>query len=220
MRFKDFDCMKKLVLFDFDGTLADTSEGIINSHKYAHKMMGREIPSDEVLYSVIGGPLLQTYMNRFGFNENEAIEAVKYYREFYAKQGINEAKLYPGIKDLLITLKQNGIFAGVATLKAEKFAKIMSENLGVAEYFSVIHGIDANDKSSKSDIIKRCLADTGINCTDALMVGDSIHDYNGAVEAGVDFTGVTYGFGFANNSEKKSFVTSAKELKHYILKEF
>ena len=212
--------MKKLVLFDFDGTLADTSEGIINSHKYAHKMMGREIPSDEVLYSVIGGPLLQTYMNRFGFNENEAIEAVKYYREFYAKQGINEAKLYPGIKDLLITLKQNGIFAGVATLKAEKFAKIMSENLGIAEYFSVIHGIDANDKSSKADIIKRCLEDTGTNFSDALMVGDSIHDYNGAQEAGVDFAGVIYGFGFTgrNHGNNLNIFNSPAELQDFILK--
>ncbi len=211
--------MKRLVLFDFDGTLADTSAGIINSHKYAHKMMKKKIPSDDILYSVIGGPLLQTYINRFGFKDSDAINAVKHYREFYAKEGINEAKLYPGIKELLFSLKHNNILAGIATLKAENFAKIMATNLGISEYFSVIHGIDGNDKSSKSDIIKRCLKDIGINSSDTLMVGDSIHDYNGATEATVHFCGVSYGFGFKENDKANDFklFSSADELKFYIL---
>lgn len=188
--------MYKLVLFDFDGTLADTSEGIINSHKFAYQSMGKSVPSDSVLYSVIGGPLLETYITRFGFDDDSARESVAHYRDFYARQGICQARLYDGVKDFLESLRSNNILAGIATLKAERFAKIMAKNLGIYDFFTVIHGIDGDDKSSKAQIIERCMKDVGVSPSDTLMIGDSIHDYNGAAAAGTDFAGVSYGFGF------------------------
>ena len=186
----------KLAVFDMDGTLADTSEGILNCHRYAHKVMGRPEPRDEELDGVIGGPLLETYKTRFGFPEEDAKQAVKIYRERYAEQGIYEAKLYDGMKETLQQLKASGVKLAVATLKAERFAKIMLANMGVADLFDAIYGVDENDKRTKAELIQMCMDTLQVEKSETVMIGDSIHDLNGAKECNVDFIGVTYGFGF------------------------
>lgn len=188
--------MKKLVVFDMDGTLADTSPGILNSHRYAHDRMGRLQPDTDVLHSVIGGPLLNTYISRFGFSEAQAREALKHYRNYYAEKGFLEADLYPGMKDTLAALKAAGCCLGVATLKAERFVKVMLENMGVAEYFDVIFGMDDADSRTKAQLIEMCMQTLGVPVDATVMVGDSVHDLKGAEQAGVSFVGVTYGFGF------------------------
>lgn len=204
--------MKKLVLFDFDGTLADTSEGIINSHKYAHEQMLRKIPGEDVLYGVIGGPLLKTYIDKFCFNEADAVKAVKIYRDYYARQGINEACLYDGMSDLLSSLKKDGFKLGIATLKAESFAIKMADILGIKQYFDVIHGVDGDDKLTKSLIIDKCISDLHLTPDVTIMVGDSIHDYNGANESNVDFIGVSYGFGFTKDDTDLNLCKNTQEL--------
>ena len=194
----------KLAVFDMDGTLADTSEGILNCHRYAHKMMDRPEPTDEELDGVIGGPLLDSYRTRFGFSEEDAKQAVKIYRERYAEQGIYEAKLYDGMQETLQQLKANGMKLAVATLKAERFAKIMLVNMGVAELFDVIYGVDDNDKRTKAELIQMCMDTLQIDKSETVMIGDSSHDLNGAKECNVDFIGVTYGFGFKNDEKQNN----------------
>ena len=206
----------KLAVFDMDGTLADTSEGILNCHRYAHKMMGRPEPTDEELDGVIGGPLLDSYRTRFGFSEEDAKQAVKIYRERYAEQGIYEAKLYDGMKETLQQLKASGMKLAVATLKAERFAKIMLENMGVADLFDVIYGVDENDKRTKAELIQMCMNTLQIEKAETVMIGDSIHDLNGAKECDVDFIGVTYGFGFDDVDNGNGFYGSPKELEKII----
>ncbi len=191
--------MKKLVIFDMDGTLADTSPGIINCHKHAHLFMGREEPTEQELRDVIGGPLLKTYETRFAFSPEDARKAVDAYRARYAELGIHEAELYDGIADLLRALKQRGILLGVATLKAERFAKVMLAEMGVAELFDIIYGVDEKDSRTKAQLIDLCVEHTGVAKADAVLVGDSLHDKNGAQESGVDFIGVTYGFGLSRD---------------------
>ena len=184
-----------------DGTLADTSPGILNSHRYAHKKMGRPQPSTNILRSVIGGPLLNTYISRFSFSETTAREALNHYRYYYAKKGFLEADLYPGMKETLIKLQAKGYCLGVATLKAERFVKTMLENLGIAEYFDVIYGMDEADTRTKAQLIKMCMQSMGVCTSETTMVGDSIHDLKGAEQVGVAFIGVSYGFGF--NADEK-----------------
>lgn len=209
----------KLAIFDMDGTLADTSEGIMNSHRYTHKMMGLVEPSDEDLDGVIGGPLLQTYQNRFGFSEKEAKNAVKIYRERYAEKGIYEAKLYEGMQAVLTALKNSHVKLGVATLKAERFAKTMLADMGVASLFDVIYGVDDNDKRTKSELIQLCMHELNMSPKNTVMIGDSMHDLNGAMECDIAFIGVTYGFGFKKNAQNFNYplCDTPNELLPYIL---
>ena len=119
----------KLIIFDFDGTIADTSSGIIDSHKYTLLKMGKELPNDDSLRNLIGGNLLQIYQNFFGLDKNTAIEAIRIYRNRYSEKGIHLAVLYPKFKEMLEILKKNGFLIGVATLKSEKFAILMLKEL-------------------------------------------------------------------------------------------
>ena len=196
----------KLVIFDFDGTIADTSGGILDSHRFALSAMGREIPTAEELRSVIGGNLLNTYIERFGFAEPDAREAVRIYRERYAEVGIHKAVLYPGFADMVKELKNKGYKVGVATLKAENFAKTMLDEIGIADYFDEVCGMDQNDGLDKAGLILKCCDLCGCGKNEATLVGDSNNDFIGAKQAGVDFIGVTYGFGF-NSGKKYEFKT-------------
>ena len=186
-----------LIVFDMDGTLADTSPGILNSHRYAHQAMGRAIPDEAVLRSVIGGPLLRTYQERFGFSESDARTAVAHYRNYYRRSGVFQAALYPKIPELLRGLLAHGMSLGVATLKAETFAVDMLKRMGVYDCFSAVCGMDENDTRTKAELIRQCMKLTGTASNETLLVGDSMHDWEGACTAGVGFIGVTYGFGFS-----------------------
>lgn len=210
----------KLVIFDFDGTIADTSSGIVDSHKFALKAMHREIPDDNSLRSIIGGALLDTYMTVFGFNENDAREAVGIYRKYYAENGIHKARLYLGFMKMIKELRGGGCKMGVATLKAEKFANIMLDEFGIKDLFDTVHGIDDNDTLSKADLIKFCISECSVKQDETILIGDSLNDYKGAQQAGIDFLGVTYGFGFKPD-EKYTFNTvgSVKDIAGVIKKE-
>lgn len=196
----------KLVIFDFDGTIADTSSGIFDSHRFALNIIGRSIPSDDELRMVIGRNLLDTYINTFGLDEAYAREAVRIYRERYAEVGIHKATLYKGVKETLQGLKEQGYMIGVATLKAENFAKHMVQELNIGKYFDEICGMDTNDRFDKAGLVMKCCELCGCDNNEAILVGDSNNDLLGAQEADVGFVGVTYGFGF-RKGEKHRFRT-------------
>ncbi len=188
--------MYKLVIFDLDGTLADTSEGIYQSHRHALEAMGRSLQED-MLNGVIGGELLVIYRDRFGFNEGEAREAVRIYREWYQQHGIFQATLYAGMKETLIDLKNRGCRLAVATLKREDFAKQMLERMGVAECFDWIYGMDIGDTLNKQLLLMKCMAAADVTAKETVLVGDSENDAKGAKACEMDFIAVTYGFGFS-----------------------
>jgi phosphoglycolate phosphatase len=194
----------KLIIFDLDGTIADTSRGIINCHKHANAMMGNKIEDEKMLASVIGGPLLNTYRTKFGYSEADARLAVDIYRERYATEGFKEAVLYPEMEKTLIALKEKGYRLAVATLKAEKFAIPMLIELGVGDLFDVIHGVDDKDTHTKSSMIDLCIKELKCTKEESVLVGDSIHDARGAMESGIDFIAATYGFGFKTENELDS----------------
>lgn len=211
--------MKKLVLFDFDGTIADTSEGILDSHIFTLGQMGKKIPSDNQLRKLIGGNLLQIYTKFFEFAEDEAREAIRIYRKRYAEFGICKAVLYPGFDVLLKELKEKGMDIGVATLKSELFAKKMLFNLGISQYFDVICGMDQNDSLDKAKLITRCVTSLHYQKDETIFVGDTDNDFYGAKEAGVNFVAVSYGFGYKAEEHYDDFVMkkNTKELLRYLV---
>ncbi len=99
----------KLAIFDFNGTIADTSAGIMDALRYTLQTLGLSIPPDDRLRGFIGGSLLNIYIKEFGFTEKDAREAIKLYRKRYAEVGIHKASLYSGLKNMIERLKNNGI---------------------------------------------------------------------------------------------------------------
>lgn len=195
----------KLFIFDLDGTLADTSPGIYECHRFTNLKMRGKAPSDEQLRGIIGGPLLNSYINRFGYSEQEARQAVAIYREHYATEGIKGAVLYPGICDTLSGLKKQGYLTAVATLKGEKLAKDILARLDIDKYFDIICGMDDRDSLTKTDLVRKCLNELNCLPEQAVLVGDSEYDAKGADMAQVGFIGCTYGFGFAVKEEALAY---------------
>lgn len=189
----------ELVLFDLDGTLLDTSPGIFNSVRYAESQMGLSTIPDARLREFVGPPPKSMYQRIYGLTEDQAFLAAQKHREYGKTKAIYEAKVYPGIRELLAQLKTNGYKLAVATLKAETIAQTILEYYGIAEYFDTIVGMDPQETRTKRmtiDVAKERTNSVGA----AILVGDSIYDYDGAKEAGVDFLGVLYGFGFTKEN--------------------
>ncbi len=211
--------MKKAVIFDLDGTLADTSPGILNSHIHTLKATNLPIPAIDELRKLIGGPLLETYKKAFGFSEEDAVKAVKIYREYYATEGVNQAEIYDGISQMLENLKNAGCKLMVATLKAQKFARPLLEKLNVAKYFDYICGVDDNDTKTKTTLLLECIEFAGLPKEDVVLVGDSEFDCEGAKNTKIGFIGVTYGFGYKKEMKIDGIVLchSPEEIKRTVL---
>ena len=192
--------MKKLVIFDMDGTLADTSEGIFNSIKYTQKMMNLPPITEEQMYSHVGPPMEESYHRNFGLTGEKLQQAVKYHKEYAMQKGYRELKVYDGIPELLDNLHKQGILTAVATLKAQSTAeKIVSEYF--PDKFDLIVGARQEQPMTKSEMLLYCLEKLSVNKDDAVLMGDSIYDLHGAEQAGIDFIAVTYGFGFKDKNE-------------------
>lgn len=186
----------KCVIFDLDGTLVNTFPGIFNSYQYASGKMGLPSPTEKIVGEAIGAPLKEVFIDRYGLSEEDANEAMKHYRQYYAEHGVLEATHYDGMEDTLKFLKNAGYLLGVATLKKETFAKTILDILGLSQYMDVIVGMDDGDHLTKAEMIKKVLDLLNQEKSKAVLVGDSSYDAIGAKEAGVDFVAVTYGFGF------------------------
>ncbi|MBE4907222.1 HAD hydrolase-like protein [Bacillus luteolus] len=187
------------LVFDLDGTLLDTSEGIMLGASETARKMGAGKLTIQQQKSFIGPPLLDSFMRECGFSEVEARKAVNLYRKRYKEKGLYEAKHYQHIKELLMACKQTHCKTAVATLKMDTFAKEIIKHFGLSEYFHSVNGIDQQDTHSKADIISMCLKDLDQNDTSkVVMIGDSIYDAMGAEEVGIDFIAVTYGYGFTS----------------------
>lgn len=196
----------KTVLFDFDGTLVDSSRGILNSARLTLADMGRPMPGKEMLKKFIGPPLKLSFVNACGMDEETASEAVRIYREKYAAGGMFEIDVYPGIRELLQKLNAAGITCAVASVKREQIVRQTLTHLNLANEFAAICGAsgDINIKT-KGHIIKDAALRTDSRREECLMVGDSDYDAVGSGEAGVDFCAVLWGFGFETMQDVSSF---------------
>lgn len=190
----------ELIIFDLDGTLLNTSEGIFNSVRYAEQQMGLFPISEERLREFVGPPPKEMYMKVYGVSEDIALEAARKHREYGKSKAIYEAKPYPNVISTLGLLKTQGYKLAVATLKSKPIADKVLRLNQLYDLFDVVVGMDENETFTKCKTIN--MAKNLLGCNGhSLMVGDSLYDYEGAMEAKVDFLGVTYGFGFHKNAQ-------------------
>lgn len=183
------------VLFDFDGTLADTGEGIFESVRYAVEALGKPPLSDKQLRSFIGPPIYDSFMNMLDLDHDQTEFAAMKYRERYAEGAMFSLRLYDGIPELLKKLRESGIKVSVASSKPCSFIERIVGHLGMREDFDYIAAPAGDDKpESKCELITRAAKALGADRSRVLMVGDRKFDINGANEAGVESVGVLYGY--------------------------
>ncbi|MCQ2481964.1 MAG: HAD hydrolase-like protein [Clostridia bacterium] len=187
----------KAVLFDLDGTVLDTSEGILLSIEQTIEELGLKKIAEEDRFSFIGPPIEWSFEDKCGIEGEALTKACASFRDKYANYNILKAVPYEGIFDLMAALKVRGVKTAIATYKKESYAIGLLEHFGFNKYYDVVHGSDPKGELKKSDIIELCLKEMGIDdYSEVLMVGDSKHDAGGAAAINVDFAGVSYGFGF------------------------
>lgn len=183
----------KHIFFDLDGTLTDPEEGITSSVAYALAAFGIESNRRE-LRKFIGPPLLEAFMEYYGFSRNDAGLAVKKFREYFTEYGIFQNRLYPEIPTLLSRLGELGIRSYIATSKPEVFAKKIVEHFELGSYLSGIFGSELDgSRTRKGEVIRYALEQTGLSSNEVIMVGDREHDVIGAAENGLKCIGVLYG---------------------------
>ena len=206
--------MKKTILFDLDGTLTDSGEGIINCATLALRHFGLPIPSYADMRTFVGPPLRDSFI-RFGVPADQADEAIRVYRSRYIPTGMFENTPYPGIRELLEALGADGNLLYVATSKPETTAVEVLEHFDLAGYFNRICGADLEKKRNSKDAVIAYLLNMTGSDAEMVMVGDTEYDVLGAAAHGIPTIGVSWGYGDVAAMEKagaKAIANSTEEL--------
>lgn len=222
--------MYRYLLFDLDGTLTDSAEGIIKCVQYAAKKMGAEYKSAEELRVFVGPPLSESFKVVYGFSEEETRQAIVYYRERFQPIGMFENAVYPGIPELLECMKVHGKINLIASSKPEAFVKTILEHFDIAKYFDVIVGASMDEsRNTKEAVIEEALSQ--LKNTDrygqyspdkCVMIGDRKYDICGAKYFGLRNIGVSYGFapeGELKEAGADVIVDTVEELTQMLLSE-
>lgn len=212
------------LLFDLDGTITDSREGILNSLYYAFEKIGVETPSQEVLRSFLGPPVEDSFRNTFDLTEEEVAEGVKYFRERYTTLGLYENRVYEGMDALLKRLASNkNLRVFVATAKPEPSAVRILEYFKLDTCFEKICGSTFNGSiKNKAQVIEYLLesVDGDFNEENTLMIGDRNHDVLGAIENSLPCAGILYGYGDREELEAagaKYIIDSVSQLEAFLL---
>ncbi len=209
---------KKAIFFDLDGTLTDSGEGIINCATLALEHFGLPVPSRKEMGVFVGPPLDKTFI-QFGVPADRAQEAIDVFRSRYLVTGKFENTPYPGIRELLETLRQRGHRLFVATSKPETTAVEILHKFQLADYFEIICGATFDStRSHKADVIAYLLNKIG-NPEQVIMVGDTEFDVLGAAAHGIATIGVAWGYGEVSAMENAGAIAiahSMEELLEYI----
>ena len=185
----------KCVIFDLDGTIANTKPGIINGFKYALDKMGMQyldVHDDDI----IGPSLYDSFSRFYHFSDEKAIEAVKIYRQYYIEKGMYEYELYDGIEELLSKLQANNVALALATTKYKAFAEKMLSYSHLIDYFSCVIGSNEDGSfSSKKELLGYVIEYTNHKANECIMIGDRYYDAYGAQLHQMDFVWAKYGYG-------------------------
>ena len=185
-----------LALFDLDGTLSESGEGILSCVRQIFAEMHRPLPDEKTLGTFIGPPMYDS-LRRCGFSHEEAEEGVTIYKRHFIESGIYHNKTYEGMTELLQALQQHGIQLAVATTKYYPFAERIIKMLQLDPYFDFIGGATADiQRRTKAKVIRYVLEQfPNVPPDRAVMIGDTKYDAEGAALTGTAFIGCLYGYG-------------------------
>jgi phosphoglycolate phosphatase len=183
------------LLFDLDGTLTDSTEGIVRCLEYALERMGFDIPEDTNKF--LGPPLYRSFAEFCGMNEEQVNEAVRIFRERYSTVGLFENRVYEGVPEMLKRLRDGGKRIMVATSKPEVYAARIFDRFGLSQFFEIVGGANINGtRNDKDEVIEYVLEKAGISDrSSVLMIGDRRQDVIGAHKTGLKCMGILWGFG-------------------------
>lgn len=185
-----------LIIFDLDGTIIQSGEGIIKSFEYSLAKMGLEVPNVKELEKFIGPPLEDTFRNSLGFTEQEADRALFFYREHYAKSGKSMNKIYAGVEETIKELSKEHVLA-VGTSKLEESARDIIKYFDLEKYFAFVGGAAMDgSRNTKAKVLKYVLENIGgYDSEETYMIGDRFYDIKGAKELNLKSIGVKWGYG-------------------------
>ena len=186
------------LIFDFDGTVVDTGEGILKSLQFAFEDQGDPVPDLSELRKFIGPPIYYSFTAFYGVPEARVADYIKSYRARYRREGVFECVPYPGMTETLQTLRARGVKLGIASSKPESLIYDVMRHLGITDLLDAVTGTAFDDSrhASKTDLIESTMEKLGAkDKRRVLMVGDRLYDLDGAAGAGVDSCGVLFGYG-------------------------
>lgn len=201
--------MYKYIFFDLDGTVSDPMIGICTSVSQSLARMGLEAPDIHTLTPFIGPPLKQSYKEFYNFTDEQAEQAIIYYRERYSTIGLFENDLYPGMADMLKDLSERGCHLAIASGKPTPFVKRILDKFEISQYFEVILGSEFDGTREKKidtihDVLSIFSPDEAISKESFAMVGDRKFDIIAGKEAGFSTIAVSYGYGPMEELTKES----------------
>ncbi len=186
--------MISFVLFDFDGTVYDTVEGITKSVQYAIRMHGLDAPLEE-LRCFAGPPLVDMFMEKFGFDRSTAEQVTRDFRERYVPVGVWESRVFPDLRKVLEALRAAGKKVGIATSKPQSLAQQLLAREGMLELFDVVAGAgDNGEGNAKWQVIERAMQSLGAGKEETVLIGDTKYDVAGAHRIGIPCVAVEYGY--------------------------
>ena len=187
----------RAVFLDFDGTLMDTSEGVMNGARYAMAKAGLAIGPDADWGGFIGPPLHECFEIAFGIKDRQMQDTLcAYYREYYQKEGMFQAFFYDGIIEVIKKLREAGVLMGIASMKNTDLIYKMCDHFGVSDLFDGMFGLNLSEDNTKADVLREGFARFSLAPEQCVLVGDTPVDENGATEAGCVCLKAGWGFGF------------------------
>lgn len=216
--------MYQYIFFDLDGTLTDPREGITKSVQHALAKLGVDEPDLAKLEPFIGPPLIDSFVEYYGFTKDEARKGVEYYREYFTVKGLYQNRLFDQVPELLASLKEHGRVTAIASSKPEPFVRKILENFRIDRYFDYICGSTLDERRTKKEEVIGELLDrmrlTETEKKKILMVGDRRHDVEGAAFFGIPCLGLSMGFAAEGELEEAGAIAiadSMKDIEDFIL---
>lgn len=193
---------KGLIVFDVDGTLLDTKEGLISSVKFVLENNHLPMVSDDVLETFIGPPIQESFAKHFKLSSTDIDALALEFRNRYKDHDLLKAKEYPHMLSVVTKLSKRGYDIAIATYKRQDYAEKIVYYFGFGAFSKATFGSDFEGKLKKADIIRLAIDKAGYkhDIDKVVMVGDSYSDFLGAQVNKVNFVGVTYGYGFTKKS--------------------
>ncbi len=187
--------MIRNILFDLDGTLTDSKEGIIKSAQYALEKLGIEPPAFSEMFWVIGPPIRQSFSEKFSLDEETAFRGLKFYQERFGDVGYLENEVYEGVPEMLKILKDKGYRLFITTSKPTVYTEAILKHFGLYDLFEFVSGSNLDGtRGTKAEVIRTVMDKHGLKESETVIIGDRKHDIIGGKETGIFTIGVRYGY--------------------------